>query len=104
MAVRTSHPLLFAAAYKWQCLPKLIAADGYMASWDSIIMGNATKFYNLPPTAYTPDGGLSGSGVLDVAREVQLRIKHWGYAWKLTNDTKWVDRTWQELVVSCDLS
>lgn len=38
--------------------------------------------------------------MLDVAREVQLRIKHWGYAYKLSNDTKWVDRAWLELTVS----
>lgn len=53
----------------------------------------------MAPTVYAIDGGLSGSGVLDVAREVQLRIKHWGYAYKLSNDTKWVDRAWQELQV-----
>lgn len=50
------------------------------------------------------DGGLGGSGVLDVAREVQLRIKHWGYAYQMTNDTKWVDRCWLEVLVRRFLS
>jgi hypothetical protein len=98
-SIRSSHPLLIAPDYKWSCLPKLIAADSYMSYWNDTVFSNATKFYDLAPTNYTEDGGLSGSGVLDVAREVQLRIKHWGYAYKLTNDTKWVDRTWQELLV-----
>lgn len=53
----------------------------------------------MDPVPYVEDGGLNGSGVLDVARQVQLRIKHWGYAWKMSNDTKWVDRTWLELQV-----
>lgn len=35
--------------------------------------------------------------MLDPAREIQLRIKHWGYAWRMTNDTKWSDRAWLEL-------
>lgn len=70
-----------------------------MANWNATIFANASKFYDLPPVPYTTDGGLTGSGVLDVAREIQLRIKHWGYAWRLSNDTKWVDRAWTELLV-----
>ena len=99
LTVRKEHPLLVAPAYKWNCLPKLIAQDSYIANWNATIFANASKFYDLPPTPYTEDGGLTGSGVLDVAREVQLRIKHWGYAWRLSNDTKWVDRAWTELLV-----
>ncbi|KAL8278292.1 hypothetical protein RQP46_009324 [Phenoliferia psychrophenolica] len=100
LTVRTDHPRLFAPSYKWQCLPKLVRGDAYMSSWNDTIFTNATKFLGMSPTNYTEDGGLSGSGVLDVAREVQLRIKHWGYAWKMSNDTKWADRAWQELVVA----
>lgn len=99
LTVRTEHPLLFAPAYKWTCLEKLTKADSYMSRWNATIFVNAIKFYEMQPTTYETDGGLSGSGVLDVAREVQLRMKHWGYAWKMSNDTKWVDRAWQELVV-----
>jgi hypothetical protein len=51
----------------------------------------------MEPTNYFIDGGYSGSGVLDVAREVQLRLKHWAYAYRTTKDTKWVDRAWREL-------
>ena len=31
--IRDEHPRLFAPSYKWQCLPKQIAADSYMAYW-----------------------------------------------------------------------
>lgn len=98
--VRQDHPRLFAPAYKWARLPALIAADPYMAAWNKTIFDNATAFYNMAPTNYSIDGGYSGSGVLDVAREVQLRIKHWAYAYRMSNDTKWVDRTWREVVVA----
>jgi hypothetical protein len=99
LAVRAEHPLLFAPSYKWSCLPKLIAADSYMAYWNDTIFTNATAMYELTPTNYSIDGCLSCSGVLDVGREVQLRIKHWGYAYKISNDTKWADRAWLELQV-----
>ena len=39
------------------------------------------------------------SGILDNCRYVKERVKAWGYAYRMTNDTKWVDRTWQELQV-----
>ncbi|GAA6035855.1 hypothetical protein JCM8097_005739 [Rhodosporidiobolus ruineniae] len=97
---RTEHPYLVATKTRWDCLPKLIAADSYMSYWNDTIMANATKFYDMDPTAYVEDGGLTGSGVLDPAREVQLRIKHWAYAWKLTGDVKWVNRTWDEVYVA----
>ena len=68
------------------------------------VFTNASRFADMDPTEYAIDGGLSGSGVLDVAREVQLRIKHWAYAYRISKDTKWVERTWQELQVRFELS
>lgn len=85
---------------RWSCLPSQIQADAYLRSWDATIMANATRYAAMDPVQYTPDGGLSGSGVLDVARELQLRTKHWAYAWRMTNDSQWVERTWQELLVA----
>ena len=35
--------------------------------------------------------------MLDVAREIQLRIKHWAYAYQITNDSSFLERTWTEL-------
>ena len=63
------------------------------------IFGNRERELIIVGVRSSIDGGLGGSGVLDVAREVQLRIKHWGYAWKMTNDTKWAERAWVEVLV-----
>lgn len=38
--------------------------------------------------------------MLDVARIFKARIKNWAYAWRMTKDTKWLDRAWVELNVS----
>lgn len=50
----------------------------------------------MNPVAYFMDGD---SGILDNAREIKARIKAFAYVYLMTNDTKWVDRTWLELQV-----
>lgn len=50
----------------------------------------------LPPVVYFLDGG---NGILDPAREIKQRIKAFSYVYRLTNDTKWLDRTYTELQV-----
>jgi hypothetical protein len=101
MSSPRSHPRLIAPSYKWEALSSnLISSDPYLAGWNATIMANATENYNAKSITYDVDGGLSGSGVLDVARELKVRVKNWGYAWRMTKDTKWVDRCFTELNVS----
>lgn len=98
--IRSEHPRLFAPRYKWQRLPWLIGQDEYLRRWNDTIFEKAEDYINMPPVTYSIDGGLAGSGVLDVARQVQLRVKHWAYAYRMSNDTRWAERTWEELVVA----
>ncbi|BEJ16654.1 hypothetical protein CspHIS471_0600550 [Cutaneotrichosporon sp. HIS471] len=93
-----AHPRIIAPKYKWDALNNgLINGDPYLTHWHKIIIENATATLNEPPTAYVEDGGLSGSGVLDVAREVKVKIKNLAYAYRTTGETKYVDRAWLEL-------
>ena len=39
------------------------------------------------------------SGILDNAREIKMRIKAFAYVARITQDTKWVNRTWAEIQV-----
>lgn len=94
-----THPRLIAPAYKWEALSQLIANDAYLASWNATIFANATKDAAADSITYELDGGLNGSGVLDPARILKMRIKNWGYAWRMSKDTKWVDRAYAELQV-----
>lgn len=99
-----NHPRLGAAGYKWTALTSgLIAQNPYFAQWNATIVGNASATIGDDPVPYTPDGGLAGSGVLDVAREMKLRIKNWAYAYRVTNETRYADRVMRELTV-CWLS
>jgi hypothetical protein len=94
-----AHPRVGAPGYKWEALQNgLIAKDPYFNSWNATIIGNASSTLGSDPLGYTEDGGLSGSGVLDVAREMKLRVKNWAYAYKMTN-TAYVDRVYLELRV-----
>ncbi|WVR05880.1 hypothetical protein IAU60_002906 [Kwoniella sp. DSM 27419] len=84
--------------YKWQALTGgLIANNPYFKQWNETIVNNASATLGDDPTPYTEDGGLTGSGVLDVAREVKLKVKNWAYAYRVTNETKYADRVWLEL-------
>jgi hypothetical protein len=100
-SLRPDRPYLIAPAWKWKALPNLIANDPYMKSWNDTIFGNATDWFNADPVPYFMDGS---SGILDVARQTKERIKAFGYAYRLTNDTKWANRMYKELQVCCLLS
>ncbi|PWN36949.1 uncharacterized protein FA14DRAFT_159220 [Meira miltonrushii] len=92
------HPRIMTTAAEWDCLPNKIANDAYLTVWNYTIFQNASAWYAMPPTKYVTDGGIAGSGILDPAREVQLRVKTFAYAYHLSgNDTKWRDRAWDEL-------
>ena len=95
--MRPDRPRLIAPAYKWQALPTLIKNDPYLQGWNDTIFGNATTYFSLPPVVYFMDGD---SGILDNARNVKMRIKAFAYVYRMTNDTKWVDRAWAEIKVS----
>jgi hypothetical protein len=85
-----------APSYQWQALPNLINSDPYLRGWNDTIFGNATEYYSLAPVIYFMDGD---SGILDNSRNVKMRIKAFGYAYRMTNDTKWAERAWIELQV-----
>ncbi|EIW74347.1 heparinase II III family protein [Coniophora puteana RWD-64-598 SS2] len=92
--LRPDRPRLIAPSYKWAALPTLIANDPYMSYWNQTIFMNATIWYNADPVPYILDGG---NGILDPARQVKQRIKAFSYCYRVSNDTKWLDRTWVEL-------
>ncbi|KAF7298857.1 hypothetical protein MIND_00833500 [Mycena indigotica] len=94
LTVRTDRPRLIAPAYKWDALPGLIAKDPYMKAWNDMILKNASDYRAAPPVVYFKDGD---SGILDNAREIKQRIKAFAYVYRMTKDTAWVDRTWEEL-------
>lgn len=94
LEVRPDRPRLIAPAYKWQALPDLIRADPYMQFWNETIIANATVYYDAPPIPYFMDGD---SGILDNAREFKMRVKAFSYTYRVTGNTRWVDRAYREV-------
>ncbi|TRM66384.1 chondroitin AC/alginate lyase [Schizophyllum amplum] len=92
--VRDDRPRLIAPKYMLDALPDRIQQDIYLQSWNDTIFGNATDYYSADPVTYYLDGD---SGALDVNREVKMRVKAFAYAYHMSGDTKWVDRTYSEL-------
>jgi len=93
-----SHPRLFADSAKWEVLPDFVRKDAYLGSWNKTIFELAQRRLNQPPPIYVVDGT---NGVLDIAREVQLRIKLWAYAYRSSGgDARWKERIWEELVAT----
>ncbi len=70
-----------------------------MKSWNDTIMADANTWQGMDPVPYVIDGGLGKSGVLDVARQVKMRVKVFAYAYRVTGQTSWADRAWKELQV-----
>ncbi|KAF7308532.1 hypothetical protein HMN09_00702300 [Mycena chlorophos] len=95
--LRPDRPRLIAPAHKWAALPNLIATDPYYHLWNATIFENATIWDAMVPVPYVNDGGTSGNGILDVARQIKQRVKAFSYAYRMTNDTHWADRCWEEL-------
>lgn len=94
------HPRLIAPKYQWDCLPDKIHNDAYLTVWNDTIFSNASAWEKEKPANYSIDGALNLSGILDVSRIVQQRIKAWAYAYRMSKDKKWVDRTYKELSVA----
>ncbi|KAJ6537833.1 heparinase II/III family protein [Mycena capillaripes] len=94
LTVRPDRPLLIAPAYKWAALPALIAGDPYLQAWNATIFQNASDYKTAPPVVYFMDGD---SGILDNARDIKRRIKAFAYVYRMTNDSSWVDRAWEEI-------
>ncbi|KAJ8083819.1 hypothetical protein PM082_002585 [Marasmius tenuissimus] len=94
LSVRPDRPRLIAPAYMWDALPNLAKNDPYLKGWNETIFRNASDWLNLDPVRYVMDGD---SGILDNAREIKARVKAFAYVYRVTKDTKWVDRTWLEI-------
>lgn len=95
-----AHPRIIAPGYMWDCLPGRIKSDAYLQAMNASVFANASAWYSQPPVNYSIDGGYAGSGILDVSRQVQQRVRAWSYVYRLTKDKKWSKRVWRELRVA----
>lgn len=98
--VQNSHPRLFATPEQWLGLPELIARDPFLARWNESIFDKAQALYEKPTVNISSELRLRASGILDEAREVQLRIKNWAYVYRMTKHSRWKHRIWEEILAA----
>lgn len=97
LSVVEDHPRLFASGEQWDSLESQISNNSYLQKWNETIIDRASQLYDEAPIPYPDDCDVSVGCTLEVARYTQDRVKHWAYAYLLTKDNKWVNRTWEEL-------
>jgi hypothetical protein len=78
----------------------LIEHEPYLARWNQSIFNKAEALYKQPPVNITSKIRSRGSGILNEAREVQLRIKHWAYVYRMTKHARWKIRIWEEVLAA----
>jgi hypothetical protein len=74
----------------------MIPKDPYLKGWNNTIFGNATAVMNAPVKKFILDGS---SGALDTAREIKERVKNLAYAYRMSNNSDYGERIWEELLV-----
>ena len=102
--VQNSHPRLFATPEQWLRLPERIARDPYLGRWNETIFDKAQALHEKPMVNITSELRLRASGILDEAREVQLRIKYWAYMYRMTKHSRWKHRIWEEILAATQYS
>jgi hypothetical protein len=100
ITVTNSHPRLFGTQARWNTRTSEIASDAYLSRWNISVFDRAAASYVQEPLSYPGKVPLDGNGALDVARELQQRIKHWAYVFRMSGDVRWKDRVWNELLVA----
>lgn len=92
--VPATHPRLFLARGAEEGLKQRIAASPVMAQIQAELRREADRELAAKPVERT----LIGRRLLDKSRTALSRVLHWGLAWRLTGERKYVERARAELV------
>ena len=95
--IARAHPRLLATEGRWNALPGQIATDTVSTSLNGTAIRAADEALTLPVVTYTKSDGVR---LLDVSRTVLDRTYSLTYAWRLTRDSKYVERLWNDLVAA----
>ena len=91
------HPRILARADDWERIRNDLEHDQYLQKWYSVVLRTSNGLLNEPPVKYEI---LDGKRLLEVSRVVKRRIENLGVAWKLSGDTKYAERAYEELLAA----
>lgn len=91
------HPRLMATAEDFEAAKARIASDAKMKAWFEEIKKSGDKILTESPSKYEIPDGLR---LLSTSRRVVGRIYTLGFLYKMTNDSKYAERAWEELLAA----
>lgn len=94
------HPRILLKAGEEELIHKLIEKDSRMRSVHQYILNNADKILEVSPVIRKK----TGKRLLAVSREALQRIYYLSYAFRMTEDKKYVERAEKELLSVCEFS
>lgn len=94
------HPRILLRAGEEELIHKLIEKDSRMKSVHQYILNNADKTLEVSPVIRKK----TGKRLLSVSREALQRIYYLSYAFRMTDDKKYVERAEKELLSVCEFS
>ena len=94
------HPRILLKAGEEELIHKLIEKDSRMRSVHQYILNNADKTLEVSPVIRKK----TGKRLLAVSREALQRIYYLSYAFRMTEDKKYVERAEKELLSVCEFS
>jgi hypothetical protein len=92
--LRRTHPRLLASAEDFARLKTQVHSDAQLRQWHEQLRGQAQKILTEPPSKYEIPDGLR---LLGVSRRVLQRTYTLALLYRLDGDSRYVERTWQEL-------
>ena len=91
------HPRLLLSKEEDVVLKKAIAKIPEFKKIDAFIIESADKFISQEPLFFEK----KGKRLLAVSRKAFTRLYYWSYAYRLTNDKKYLDRAEKEMLALC---
>ena len=92
--INKSHPRLLASSNDFARLKARIDSDSLLRSWQSALNKQAKDILNAAPSRYEIPDGLR---LLETSRRVLNRVYTLGLLYRLEEEPKYAERSWQEL-------
>ena len=99
-AMNKNHPRLFLDSLGEQGLKDRLPNEPLIAALHRANIAEADKTLGEKPVARV----LIGRRLLDKSRTALSRLMHWSYAWRMTGDTKYLDRAKTEMLAIAEFS
>lgn len=97
-AKNMAHPRVIVSKEDFDRVRSDIASDADAAAWHKKMIAKADTLLNSKVDVYELEAGIR---LLAVSRSVKEKMEHWGYAYQITGDKKYVEAAWSVMESVC---